>query len=206
MGNFHVALSALKLVRYIHYIDFLSDLDAWRIISYWYLFCSKLAICLLTQNSYHLSWKYIGTLVAKQIFSKRWIKAYGEENPTKSGPSCSGRHSGQQPCAPLNAGIGDDSDRFSSGEVVMIFSADGWGTSPSFAFPFIISAFIIMKRTPELIKVWANRVTGESGGYQRPGRPGKVSSRKDTNLTPNPINLILHETIWGSLIGVDWRI
>lgn len=60
---------------------------------------------------------------------------------------------------------GDDSDRSNSGKVLMIFSADGWGTSPSFAFRFIISAFIIMKRTPELIKVWANRLTGEAGGH-----------------------------------------
>lgn len=50
---------------------------------YSYLFCSKLATRLLTLNSYHLSWKYIRVLVAKQIFSKRWIKAYGEEKPTK---------------------------------------------------------------------------------------------------------------------------
>jgi len=50
---------------------------------YSYLFCSKLAARLLTLNSYHLSWKYIRVLVAKQIFSKRWIKAYGEEKPRK---------------------------------------------------------------------------------------------------------------------------
>lgn len=108
--------------------------------------------------------------------------------------------------APRGRRRGDDSDRFAGGKTLMIFSADGGGSSPSFAFPFIISAFIIMKRTPELIKVWANRVTGESGGHQCPGRPGKVSSRKDTNLTPNPINLILRETIGGSFIWVDWRI
>jgi hypothetical protein len=40
----------------------------------------------------------------------------------------------------------------------MMLGSDGAGTSPSFAFPFIISAFTIMKRTPELIKVQANRV------------------------------------------------
>lgn len=54
-----------------------------RRVPYSYLFCSKLATHLLTPNSYHLSWKYIRVLVAKQIFSKRWIKAYGEEKPTK---------------------------------------------------------------------------------------------------------------------------
>lgn len=71
LDGFKAALSVLKQARQMHSSDFLSDLDAQRIISYWYLFCSKLAICLLTPNSYHLSWKYIGSLVAKQIFSKR---------------------------------------------------------------------------------------------------------------------------------------
>ena len=70
---------------------------------------------------------------------------------------------------------------------------------------FIISAFIIIKRTPELIKVWANRVTGESGGHRRPERPGKASSRKDTNLTAKPINLILRESVCGTFIWVNWR-
>ena len=57
-------------------------------------------------------------------------------------------------------------------------------TSPLF---YIISAFIIVKRTPELIKVWANRVTWEVGGHQHPGRPGKVSSRKDMRLKGSPL-------------------
>lgn len=72
VDSLKATLLVLKQVRWIHYIDFLSDLHARRIISVGiYLFCSKLALCLLTQNSYHLSWKYIGTLVAKQIFCKR---------------------------------------------------------------------------------------------------------------------------------------
>lgn len=176
---------------WIHSTEFLSQVGAVSTVPYWYLFCSKLAICLLTLNSYHLSWKYIGTLVAKQIFSKRWIKAYGEENPTKFGlPILWKAFWPTAICTRWTRGSEDDSDRFNSRKVLMIFSSDGWGTLHSFAFPFIISAFIIMKRMPDLIKVWANRVTWESSGYLYWGKHGKVSSRKYTNLTPNPINLI----------------
>lgn len=112
-----------------------------------------------------------------------------------SSPACvrSGRRPGPQPWAPRIAAPGSDSDRFTSGKGIKDAPADGWATSLAFAFPFIISAFIIMKRMPELIKVCANTMAA-SLVTRSTEEDGRVSCRRQDNLTVNPINLIPSES------------
>lgn len=144
----------------VHSFHLLSNFSAQRTVSYWCLSCYKLAICLLTQNSYRLSWKYIGTPAAKQIFSKRWVKSIWEGRPTKLGPPALWKAFWPTAMSPAEHSTREWQWSIYQWEGINDAPADGWAISPAFAFPFIISAFIIMKRTPELIKVPANRIAG----------------------------------------------
>lgn len=134
----------------------------------------------MTQITYRLSWKYIGTPAAKQIFSKRWVKAYGKEGSIKPGLCALWKAFWPTAMSPADRSTGSDSDRFTSGKGINDAPADGWATSLAFAFPFIISAFIIMKRMPELIKVWANTI-GESGDQEHRGRPERGQPYSEPN-------------------------